>query len=110
MNAVLAWIAAAIGDVSPKVRSGLNWGVLAALALALADSATPDTFAGLGPWGPVVSGLVPVVAGQVAAWCKTDPLRDAGKAAVALEPADPNPPKHSAADPAPTTEEQTNGN
>lgn len=69
--------------VSPKVIAGaigsaiagaLGAGVVAAVAVI-----TPDHFAGLGIWGPVVFAGVTVTAGTlggyVAGWATRDPLR-----------------------------------
>lgn len=79
MNNLVAFVS----DVSPKVKAGLNWGTLAALVAALTDLITPETFAWAGPLQPLLFALAPLVIAQVAAWVKTDPFREAGKATVA---------------------------
>lgn len=83
MSSIAQWLSAALADVSPKVKAGLNWGVIASLVLSLLNSITPEMLAPLGKYEPLVWALIPVVAAGVAAWAKTDQLRDAGKAALA---------------------------
>jgi hypothetical protein len=88
MNSLLVKLAAFFGDISPKVKAGLNWGVLATLAVALLNAITPDMLTWAGPYQPVLFAAIPILAGQIGAWAKSDPLRDAGKAAQAT-PAPP---------------------
>lgn len=83
MTALFSKLAAFVGGVSPKVKAGLNWGVLASLALAFLNSITPEMLAPLGKWEPLAWALVPILIAGVAAWVKTDDLREAGKAALA---------------------------
>lgn len=77
------WLVAFVGNMSPKVKAGLNWGTIAGLVAALADLITPSTFSWAGPLQPLLFSLAPLVIGQVAAWIKTDPFRAAGIAAAA---------------------------
>jgi hypothetical protein len=90
VKTLFAKLAAFIGDISPKVKAGLNWGALAGLVIFGADKVTPDMLSWAGPYEPVLFSAIPIVAGQVAAWLKGDPLREAGKAAAASAPATPD--------------------
>lgn len=81
MKTLLAKLVAFVGDISPKVKAGLNWGILATLAIALLNAVTPAMLAWSGPFEPVLFSAIPILVGQLAAWSKSDPLRDAGKAA-----------------------------
>jgi hypothetical protein len=82
MKTLFAKLAAFVGDISPKVKAGLNWGILSTLAIALLNTITPDMLSWSGPFEPVLFSAIPILVGQIAAWSKSDPLRDAGKAAT----------------------------
>lgn len=97
MSNVVSAVTGFVGNTSPKVKAGLNWGTLAALVLALSDMVTPDMFAWAGPYQTLLFSAVPLVAGQVAAWLKTDPLRVAGAAVKAAQAAASTPPAPPAA-------------
>lgn len=61
--------------VSPKVWAGLITGFAIAAIGGIIASVTPDTFAFLGAWGPIIYSLVTIGGAQLAAYLKSDPLR-----------------------------------
>lgn len=69
--------------VSPKIKSGLNWGVIVTLLVTILSTITPDMLAGLGPYAPLVYGAIGTGSAVLAGYLKSDPLRQA--------PADPTP-------------------
>lgn len=70
--------------ISPKVSSGLNWGIIAALAIGLLSAITPDMLGALGPYSTVAGALVGVAVTSLRAYLTRDPLRDAGAIAAAV--------------------------
>lgn len=74
--------------VSPKVKAGAAWAVLASLLLSILSAITPDMLAVLGPWEPLAFGAVTVATYFLGAYQKADPLRDLGAAAQAQAEAD----------------------
>lgn len=69
--------------VSPKIKSGLNWGVIVTLLVTILSTITPDMLTGLGPYAPLVYGAIGTGSAVLAGYLKTDPLRQV--------PADPAP-------------------
>lgn len=69
--------------VSPKIKSGLNWGVIVTLLVTILSTITPDMLTGLGPYAPLVYGAIGTGSAVLAGYLKSDPLRQA--------PADPAP-------------------
>jgi hypothetical protein len=67
---------------SPKVLSGGTWAAFATMALALANSITQDSLSFLGPWAPLVYGLIIGLSYALGAYLKEDPLRTEGAIAV----------------------------
>lgn len=61
--------------VSPKVIVGLLTGLAIAAIGGILAAVTPDTFAFLGAWGPLVYSVVTVGGAQLAAYLKRDPAR-----------------------------------
>jgi hypothetical protein len=76
--------------ISPKVKAGLNWGVIATLLVTILSTITPDMLHGLGVYAPLVYGAIGTGTAVLAGYLKSDPLRDAGLAAQAPV-ADPAP-------------------
>lgn len=76
--------------VSPKVSAGINWGIIATLAVGVLTSITPDMLAGLGPYQSMVFVLVGAGITALRAYLKPDPLRDVG-ASVVVSPAEEAP-------------------
>jgi hypothetical protein len=68
--------------VSPKVTAGINWGIIATLAIGVLTSITPDMLAGLGAYQSMVFVLIGSGVTALRAYLKSDPLRDAGASAV----------------------------
>jgi hypothetical protein len=68
--------------VSPKVTAGINWGIIATLAIGVLTSVTPDMLSGLGAYQSMVFVLIGSGVTALRAYLKADPLRDAGAAAV----------------------------
>lgn len=101
MKTLFAKLAAFVADVSPKVKAALNWGALASLALAFLNSVTPGDLAFLGKFEPLAWALIPIVIAAVAAWAKTDSVREAGKAALAKAAAEAQTALDAAVKPAP---------
>lgn len=67
--------------ISPKVIASAVSGLAVTLILGLLNAVTPETFAFLGSWSSLAYMLVVAVAGVVAGWAKSDPMRrtiDAG--------------------------------
>jgi hypothetical protein len=62
--------------VSPKVSAGINWGIIATLAIGVLTSVTPDMLAGLGPYQSMVYVLVGSGVTALRAYLKADPLRE----------------------------------
>ena len=83
----LAAISSFIGGISPKNKAGLNWAALAGLVVWGLNLVTPEMLTWAGPYAPLLFAAIPIVSGQVAAWVKTDPLRDEGKASLAAKAA-----------------------
>lgn len=75
--------------ISPKVTSGLNWGVIATLLVTILSTITPDMLYGLGVYAPLVYGAVGTGTAVLAAYLKTDPLREAGAAPAPPVTAEP---------------------
>jgi hypothetical protein len=64
--------------ISPKVSAGINWGIIATLAVGVLTSITPDMLAGLGPYQSMVFVLIGAGITALRAYLKPDPLRDIG--------------------------------
>jgi hypothetical protein len=62
--------------ISPKVSAGINWGIIATLAIGVLTSVTPDMLAGLGPYQPMVFVLIGSGVTALRAYLKADPLRE----------------------------------
>jgi len=69
--------------VSPKVTAGINWGIIATLAVGVLTSVTPDMLSGLGAYQSMVFVLVGSAITALRAYLTADPLRDAGLEALA---------------------------
>jgi hypothetical protein len=65
----------AADKVSPKVISETVAVGIATVIGGAVIAITPEHFAALGIWGPVLYGAVVAGAGYVAGWLKGDPLR-----------------------------------
>lgn len=72
--------------ISPKVKAGINWGVIATLAVTILSTITPDMLEGLGVYAPLVYGAIGTGTAALAGFLKSDPLRDAGAAAATAAP------------------------
>lgn len=70
--------------ISPKVWAGLLTGLIVAAIGGIVAAVTPDTFAFLGAWGPIIYSLVTIGGAQLAAFLKTDPLRATSAAPAAV--------------------------
>lgn len=64
--------------LSPKVKSGALWGIVALLVMAVLDGITPAMLGSLGDWEPIVRNVIAVVSTLLGAYLKTDPLRVLG--------------------------------
>lgn len=84
---ILSKLAAFVGGISPKNKAGLNWATLAGLVVWGLNLVTPEMLTWAGPYAPLLFAAVPIVSGQIAAWVKTDPLREEGKASLAAKAA-----------------------
>jgi hypothetical protein len=62
--------------VSPKVTAGASVAAIVGLLLQVGVNITPDTFAFLGAGQGLAFMIVTLGLGALAAWWKTDPLRD----------------------------------
>ena len=65
--------------ISPKVTAAASVGGLVGMFLSFANAATPEMFSALGKWSYPAFLAVSLGAAIVAAWSKSDPLRDAGQ-------------------------------
>lgn len=61
--------------ISPKVTASTVTAILVTSILANVSLITPELFAGLGAYGPLIYGVIIAAAGALAGWWKTDPLR-----------------------------------
>lgn len=68
--------------VSPKVKAGANWAILATLALTVLSSVTPEMLDFLGNWAPLAYGGVVGATYALGAYMKRDDLRDYGALAM----------------------------
>jgi hypothetical protein len=62
--------------ISPKVIAGAVTSLVITAVVAGIAALTPETFAGLGIWGPIAYAAVVAVGGNLAAYLKRDPLRE----------------------------------
>ncbi|USL85093.1 portal protein [Arthrobacter phage SWEP2] len=68
--------------VSPKVKSGANWAAIATLVLTVLTTITPEMLDFLGKWAPLAYGAVVGGSYAIAAYLKSDDLRDYGALAI----------------------------
>jgi hypothetical protein len=78
--------------VSPKVTAGINWGIIATLAVGVLTSVTPDMLSGLGPYQSMVFVLIGSAITALRAYLTADPLRDAGLEALTVAKDQPETP------------------
>lgn len=64
--------------ISPKVIAQVGVSFFLVVLLGAINAITPDLFAGLGAWGPVLYAAVAAAGGAIAGYVKTDPLRKPG--------------------------------
>lgn len=62
--------------ISPKVIAQFVTGIVLTAVVAAISAITPDLFADLGAWGPVVYMAIVAVGGTLAGYLKRDPLRE----------------------------------
>lgn len=87
-NHVAVLITTAAKVLSPKLKSGVLWGVLSLFAMAVLTAITPEMLAPLGAFAGMVQAVIATAVSLLAVYLKTDPLRALG-AAVANEAAAP---------------------
>lgn len=71
--------------ISPKITSGLNWGVIVTLLVTILSTITPDMLTSLGPYAPLVYGAIGTGSAVLAGYLKTDPLRAASASPAVVD-------------------------
>lgn len=66
---------AAATDISPKVIAPAVFNLVLIAVTAAITAITPDLFAGLGPWGPVLFAGVAAIGTALTGYIKRDPAR-----------------------------------
>ncbi|HEY4267081.1 MAG TPA: hypothetical protein VGM94_02705 [Galbitalea sp.] len=61
--------------ISPKVIASVAGGIVGAAVVGAVNAITPDLFASLGAWAPVVYSGVTAGGAYLAGWIVKDPLR-----------------------------------